>query len=301
MASIATAPAQKIRWIVNGRKVAPYLFISPFFILFIIFWIGPILFSFYLGFTKWEAIGTPIFIGLSNYRQLLFSDPIFLLSVKNTFFFVIVYSIIMMGIAVPLALILNEGAVKFREAFRTAYFIPVTVALAVTALIFSMILSRDFGLLNLVLQALGFNLKPDWLNDSNLAMWSLIGARVWRVTGYYMVFVLAGLQAIDRELYDAAAVDGASTLRRVWHVTLPLLRPMLLFVLVMSSLWSFQIFEEPWILTRGGPANATLTLPIYLYQNAFQFSRFGYASAISYLMTLMMIVIAYLQVKILTR
>ncbi len=296
----ATSRATRWPWQLDQRKVAPYVFISPFFILFIIFWAGPILFAFYLGFTEWDGIGPTNFVGMRNYLALL-KDAVFIKSLTNTIFFVVVYNIIMMAIALPIALLLNEGAVRCREFFRTAYFLPVTVALAVTALIFSMMLGRDFGLVNLMLQAVGIKAKPDWLNDVSTAMWSLIGMRVWRVTGYYMVFILAGLQAIDRELYDAADVDGANKLQRIWHITLPQLMPMLLFVLVMSSLWAFQTFEEPWILTRGGPSNATLTLAQYLYMNAFMFGKFGYASAVSYVLTLLMIVVAILQVKFLSK
>ena len=169
---------------------------------------------------------------------------------------------------------------------------------AEVALVYDHRMNRELGLVNSLISALGFSAKPDWLGSSTMAPWTILIMRLWRATGYYGAFIVAGLQSIPTELYEAARVDGASELRTVRHITLPLLKPMVLFVVVMSSIWSFQLFEEPWILFQGGPRNSTLTILQYLYQNTFLFSRMGYGAAISYVLTIIVVVFSVLQFRI---
>ena len=282
----------------HSKTRAPYWFILPFFILFIAFWLAPIITSFAYSLTDWRGIGGLNYTGLANYKRLL-NDDVFWIALKNTFVYVFVYNLIMIPLAMFVAIILNSSLVKHgRKFFRAVYFIPVTVSLAVVALVFDLLMNREFGLVNSLISALGFSAKPDWLGSSTMAPWTILIMRLWRATGYYAAFIVAGLQSIPTELYEAARVDGASELRTVRHITLPLLKPMDLFVVVMSSIWSFQLFEEPWILFQGGPRNSTLTILQYLYQNTFLFSRMGYGAAISYVLTIIVVVFSAFQFRI---
>jgi ABC-type sugar transport system permease subunit len=274
--------------------VFPYLLIAPFLVLYLVFWVGPIVISFALGFFKWDGLSPPAFVAVSNYRNLLL-DAVFLRALKNTVWFVVAENSLMLLLALALAILISHVSPRSSTLFRVILFAPVTVALSVTALIFSMVYSRDYGLINQALRAFAIPWNLDWLGDPRLAFWSIVGLRVWRVTGYYMVFLWAGLRAIDRELLEAAAVDGASFLRQQVHIVLPSMRPVILFVLVMSSVWTFQVFEEPWILTRGGPVYATHMLLQYVYENAFGYFKFGYASAVSYVLTLFIILVSIIE------
>lgn len=284
----------------GASPATPYLFLLPFFVAFAAFWIIPIVASFAFSFTSWSGLTEAEFVGLANYRQLL-GDRTFWRAMTNTFLYVFVYNAIMLPLATVIALVLDSGFKRIAPAFRTAYFIPVTVSLVVVALVFDLLFNREFGPVNDVLGMLGIGANPNWLNSSTYAPWTIIIMRVWRATGYYSAFIFAGLQSIPRELIEAARIDGAGELRVVWHVILPLLRPIMLFVLVMSSIWSFQLFDEPWILFQGGPGNSTLTVLQYLYQNTFLFSKIGYGAAISYVLTVVIIGFSLFQFRVLDR
>ena len=274
----------------------PYVFLMPFFILFGTFLLGPIMFALVSSFTSW-TIGEMNFIGLSNYRNLL-SDAKFWLALKNTVFITVMGALTAVGGALLLALLLDSiRSTVVRRVFRSIYFVPITASLAVVAIIFDLIYGKDYGLLNIFLGMLGLKHKIGWLIDAKVAIWSIIILRTWRVVGYFVMFLLAGLQSIPETLYEAAKVDGAGRLALIKTVTLPLLRPMLLFVLVWATVWGFVTFEEPWILTQGGPGNATLTLVMYLYQNGFLFFKLGYGSAISFMLTVLMIVFSLLEMR----
>ncbi len=284
----------------GASPATPYLFLLPFFVAFAAFWIIPIVASFAFSFTSWSGLTEAEFVGLANYRQLL-GDRTFWRAMTNTFLYVFVYNAIMLPLATVIALVLDSGFKRIAPAFRTAYFIPVTVSLVVVALVFDLLFNREFGPVNDVLGMLGIGANPNWLNSSTYAPWTIVIMRVWRATGYYSAFIFAGLQSIPRELIEAARIDGAGELRVVWHVILPLLRPIMLFVLVMSSIWSFQLFDEPWILFQGGPGNSTLTVLQYLYQNTFLFSKIGYGAAISYVLTVVIIGFSLFQFRVLDR
>jgi len=278
-----------------NRYKMPYLFISPFYIMFTVFMVFPIFYSFYLSLTNLRGVAKPAFIGLRNYANLL-NDVRFWTALKNTSIFAVVQIPIMIGLAIILALILNSSWVKFRNFFRSVYFLPVVMSLAVAALAFSMILNIDIGLLNLLLERLGLG-KYDWLNNPKLAMPSIIVLTTWRWTGYNVVILIAGLQNISPELYEMAKIDGAGPLRRIWNITLPLLGPVILFCVMFSVIGSYQLFEEPYILTRGGPADATLTIVFYLFQIGFQRFQLGYASSIAYSLVVIIFVLSILQMR----
>lgn len=280
----------------NSKKFVPYLFISPFFVLFLLFWIGPIFISLYYSFTQWDGGSPQIFIGFENYRKL-FHDPLFYKALKNTLMLTISYEVIMIPSAVVLAVLLNNFKGFISRFFKVGYFLPVTMASIVVAIVFDLVLGKNYGVLNNILNLFNINSNIDWINNPNTALWSILFIRLWRNTGYYMVFIFAGLQAIPKDLYEAAIVDGASPIGVFFKITIPLLKPMIAFVVFMSLIWQFQIFDEPWVLTGGGPNNATLTVLIYLYQNTFRYWKLGYGSAISYVFTFFIIIITLLQVK----
>ncbi len=283
----------------NQKKLAPYIFIAPFLILFVVFWIWPIMQSFYISLTDWDGFSPAQFIGFKNYINL-FKDRDFITAMKNTISAGIVYLFFIVVLSLSLGILLGLMDLRFRNFFRTSYFLPVTMSLVVVATVFQLIYSRTGGLLNTILQII--NLPPvDWLGNSKLALWSIVGLRVWRNTGYYSIFIIAGLQSIPQNLYEAAMVDGARRWDCIKKITLPLLRPMILYVIITSSIWAFQLFDEPWVLTSGGPANATLTLAMYLYKNSFKYFNLGYGAAISYVLTLIMIVFSFIQMRIFRR
>ena len=278
------------------KRILPFLFLAPGLLLYGIFMFGAIIIAIALSFLHWEGVvGTIEFVGLQNYFHVV-TDSRFWLSVKNTLVYLTVYNIIMILLAIGLALLLNSPLTKFKLFFRSVYFLPVTFSFVAIALTFSMIYHIDYGIINLILKTLNLP-KVGWLEDPNIALYSLAFMRVWRNTGYYTIILLAGLQSIPDELYDAAKVDGADAIQRTLYITFPLWRGMILVALVMSTIWSFQVFAEPWILLKGGPVDATLTTAIYIYQQAFGAWRFGLASAAAVINAMLVFIISSLQFK----
>jgi arabinooligosaccharide transport system permease protein len=260
------------------QRLAPYVFISPFYILFAVFLLVPILVGVYLSFTEWAGLGSPEVVGLANYTRL-FGDPQFYLSLLNTLFFVLVSMVIVVPLALLIAQALNTRGLRGRDMFRVVYFTPIVLSPIIIVLIFQLFFDRNFGLLNAVLRAV-FGLGGiDWLGSAWWARISVAILVVWRWTGYLVIFFLAGLQGVPRELHEAAQIDGAGPVKRFLNVTLPSLRPVTAFVLVTSLVGSAQIFEEPYLLTQGGPNFATLTIGIFIYRAAFQRQEIGYAAA----------------------
>jgi lactose/L-arabinose transport system permease protein len=288
------------------KNIWPYTFISPFFILFAIFWIGPIIMSFYYSFLQWDGMGEAVFIGIENYKKL-FTDPIFFQALKNTFVLTITYEIILIPTIIILSVLLNNIAErnlagKYISTFiRSSLFIPITMAMVVVAIVFDLVLGQRYGTLNVFLNTIGILSNVDWIHNPKTAIWVILILRLWRNTGFYMIFVLAGLKSLPREIYEAAEVDGANSLGAFFRITLPLLKNIVVFVVFMSLIWQFQIFDEPWVLTEGGPSNATLVILIYLFKNSFQYSRVGYGSAISYVFTLILVMFAILQIRLFFR
>ncbi len=279
------------------KKKSPYFFIAPFFIMFVIFWIWPIVQSFIWSFTKWDGLSEKKFVGFGNYIAL-FSEKDFLISLKNTILAAAVYIILLLIISLILGFLLNSAVLKGRAFFRTSFFIPVTVSLPVVALIFYIIYAPHNGVLNNIFSFLGMADSINWLGDTKFALWSIVGLRVWRAAGYYTIFVIAGLQAIPRNTVEAGHVDGAGTWQIIRHIILPQLKPIIVYIIIASSIWAFQLFEEPWILTQGGPINATSTVAIHIYRNAFRFFKLGYASASAYVLTMVIMIFAIINLKI---
>jgi ABC-type sugar transport system permease subunit len=257
------------------------LFLLPVVATFAFVRIIPTLAAFYLSFTDYSGLESPAWVGLDNYRAVL-GDEVFRRALVNT----LVYT---MGVIIPSVLIglgiaiLLNGRLLLRGLFRTLFFLPVVVSFVSIAMIWSYLLNPQFGVINWMLSFIGLP-RIAWLDNSSTAMPTLIAIGVWKNLGYTAVIYLAGLQGIPPELHESARVDGASAWQRFRDITWPLLRPVTVFLAMMTGIIAFQAFDHILVLTAGGPANATTTVVLESYRNAFQFLRFGYASAMAFLL-----------------
>ena len=278
--------------------LTPYLFLAPGLALFVAFRVYPLLDGLRLSFTN-ARLGRAqyAFVGLANYDKLL-EDTRFHVSLVNTAFYALASTLPILAIPLLLAVALNRR-VALRTFLRSAFFFPFTLSVVTVGLTWLWLLDPVVGPFNYYLKALGLPVRS-WLADPTTAMWAIIVTSVWWVTGYYLVIYLAGLQDIPRELYEAAALDGASGGRAFWAITLPLLRPVFLFVFVTHLIGSFQIFGQVFILTQGGPGDATRTVVQHLYETAFQnFFLFGSASAMAWVLFALILVFSLLQFRLL--
>ncbi|WP_441247902.1 carbohydrate ABC transporter permease [Kitasatospora sp. McL0602] len=280
------------------RTARAWVFAGPAAALLTAFFAYPLVASLYQSFTT-QADGVTSWVGLAQYRRLA-GDPAFLRSLTNTALVLAVQVPVMTGLALALAFLLNQSWLRFRGTWRAVYFLPAVTTLVAYAVVFQVLLKTDGGLANQALGALGLH-PVDWLNDPVWARVALIASITWRWTGYNSVILLAGLQAISREQYEAAAVDGAGAVRTHLSVVLPQLRPVLLFCVITSTIGTLQLFDENYTLTRGGPADATLTPVLYLYKVGFQQSDFGYAAAIAWVVVALTGLISLAQFRLFGR
>ncbi len=294
----ALAPVRRRRGL-PGETVAAWSFLTPNLVGFVVFVVGPVVASFVLSFTQYDLIRPPKFIGLDNYATLLFHDPLMWQSLGNTLYYSVLTIPSGIVIALALALALNQG-LRGTIVYRTLYFLPVVTSAIAISFVWKWLYNPDFGLLNWLLSLVNIT-GPDWLNDPAWAMPSIAAAAVWKSLGYTMVILLAGLQGVPQHLYEAAKIDGASAWERFRHVTLPLISPSLFFVTVISVIGSFQVFDQVYVMTQGGPGHATLVYNYYLYQNAFQYFKMGYASAMAYILFAIILVATLIQVRLLNR
>jgi multiple sugar transport system permease protein len=274
-----------------------YLFLFPGLLLFVAFRVYPLLEGLRLSFTN-TRLGRPTFayVGLANYWRLL-EDTRFHVSLLNTAFYSVASTLPILAIPLIMAVALNRGAL--RTLLRAAFFFPFTLSVVTVGLTWLWLLDPVVGPFNYYLKALGVPVRS-WLADPSMAMWVIILTSVWWVTGYYLVIYLAGLQDIPRELYESAAIDGAGGWRSFWAITLPLLRPVLLFVVVTHIIGSFQLFGLVFVVTMGGPGDATRTVVQHLYETAFQnFFQFGLASAMAWVLSSVILVFSVLQFRLL--
>jgi multiple sugar transport system permease protein len=258
----------------------------------IVLTIGPIVASFLLSFTDWDLLGAPRFIGLRNFEEL-FADTTFWRAVQNTIVFTTLSVPLGMALSLGLAMALNR---KLRGIgfYRTLFLLPLVASSVATALIWGLMLDPVAGPVNYLLGQAGLP-QPGWLGDTFWAMPSIIIMSIWKGFGLNVVIFLAGLQGIPNELYEAAQIDGAGRFARFRHITLPMLSPTTFFVLLIALIASFQVFDSTYVLTKGGPQDSTITLVYYVYQTGFQQLRMGYASAISYVLFAMTLVIVGIQ------
>ncbi|WP_341279512.1 sugar ABC transporter permease [Paenibacillus sp. FSL H8-0537] len=275
------------------KAFVPYLFLTPALVLFAIFMGYPIVYSLLLSFQT-SVSGELVFTGLDNYAKL-FSDKIFGKALLNTFIILIVQVPLMLFTSLLLATLLNSLK-RFKALFRVAFFMPAVTSLIAASIIFSIILMND-GILNQLLGAVGIDPIP-WLSHPVWAKVSLIIAMTWRWTGYNMVIYLAGLQNVSESLYEAASIDGATRVRQFFNITIPQLKPIILFTAILSTIGTLQLFEEPYTLTKGGPSDATITIGMYLYQTGFRYFNFGYASTLAYVIVILIGILSYIQFKV---
>ena len=257
-----------------------FLFISPWVLGFIVFTVGPLIASAFFSFTDYEIVKPPIWIGLDNYRRML-QDRLFWQALKVTSIYVVGTVPVGIVLSFAVALLMNQK-IKFLGFFRTAYYMPNLVPSVASAILWIWILSPQFGLLNTFLRSIGIE-GPQWLGSVKWALPSLIIMSLWGIGGPMLIY-LAGLQGIPTELYEAAEIDGASSCKRFQHVTVPQMSSVIFFNLIMGIIGTFQVFTAGYIMTEGGPRYATLFYVLYLYNNAFRYFRMGFASALAWVL-----------------
>jgi multiple sugar transport system permease protein len=280
------------------RERSAYLFLAPGFIVFSTFTLAALGFAIYLSFHRWSIIEPEKpFVGLDNYRDLM-DDERFQESILNTAYFTGASVPITMLIGLVLAVLLNQP-IRLRALFRVAYYLPVVTPFVVTAIMWKWLYNGDFGLFNYYLMKGHIIDEPLlWLSSQNLAMPAVIIMSIWAGVGFSMVIYLAGLQSIPEELYESAKLDGAGALARLWHITIPMLRPTTLFLLVMGIITSLQVFTQIFVMTQGGPVNKTTTMVYYLYLWAFKYYDMGYASTLAFVLFLMLLVFTAIQIRL---
>ncbi|MCM4082528.1 carbohydrate ABC transporter permease [Paractinoplanes hotanensis] len=304
MTAVLTRPAEAGRVAPAGkrrRKWASWSFAAPFTVLFLVFALLPVIASLVMSVTDMRAtdLRTPLsvnFVGLDNYTRL-FSDDLFVRSAINTLVFV--------GLGVPLTIVaamaaangLNSGLIRFRALFRVGFYLPVVTSIVAIAVIWRFLLDPEAGLVNNLLAQAGIT-GPNWLGDTSTSLGSIIVMAAWRNFGSLMVIFLAALQGIPTDLYEAARLDGAGRWQQFRRITLPLMRPALLFGAVITGIGYLQLFEEPLVMTQGGPLSSTLSVSYHIY-NQFGFGNYGYAAAASYVLFVAIVALSVLQFRLL--
>lgn len=289
----------------GGRErhnLAGWLFASPWVILFLVFMAFPIIASLLLSFTDFGLanLQNPFdlhFIGVQNFVKLA-QDQVFLTAALNTLIVVVVGVPVNVALALFLAVGVNRGTNYVKGIFRVGYYLPNITSIVAIAVVWRFLLDPDTGLVNNLLHLVGLQ-GQNWLGNPSLALPSVITVIIWRNVGYAMIILLAGLQGVDLALYEAAHIDGAGAFGRFRYITLPMMRPILLFVSVITSIGFLQVFQEPFVMTQGGPLNRTFTVSYYLYQQGFNFFNQGYASSIAYVLFVAIVILTVIQFRVL--
>ena len=268
-----------------------WLFALPAIIGFVVFDIGPMVASILISFTEWNGVTPPKWVGLSNYEEIMFRDDLFMLSLRITTIFAFVSIPLNLVTGFLLALLLNQK-IRGQALMRTLYYLPSIVPLVAVAALWRWIFLKRFGLLDIGLAMMGIQ-APDWLGDPQWVLPAFIVMGLWGVGGG-MLINLAGLQGIPTDLYDAASIDGANALQRLINVTIPMMTPLILFNLVMGIIGGLQVFVVAFVMTGGGPSNASLFYMLHLYRNAFEYFRLGYGSSLALILFLYIIVLSAL-------
>ncbi|MDX1681636.1 MAG: sugar ABC transporter permease [Phycisphaeraceae bacterium] len=280
------------------RALAPWIFLCPYLILTAVFFVYPFFNAIWLAFHQTNGPRSAVYVGLANFTFVL-QDPVFYTAVKNTTIYALVSVLVQLPLSLGLAMLLNRGKSHIRNFFRLIIFSPHLVGQIFVGILFAVIFTPRYGLFNVGLEKLiGWGLEERWLANPALVMPALIIVSMWLYVGFNMIYFLAALQNVDRALVDAARVDGASPLQTFWHVTLPQIKPVAIFVVVMSTIGSYQLFELPYALLGGyGPSNSGLTIVGYLYSTAFEAGDLGTGSAVGWLLALIIFVISTIQIK----
>jgi len=275
--------------------ITSYAYITPLLFNLIFLSAGPVLYSFIISFTNWQIVLPPVFVGLRNYSEQL-SDPLFWKVMRNTFYYTVGYVPLSITASLTMAILVNQKLPGI-SLFRSLYFLPVVSSGVAVALVWGWIYHPTFGVLNWFLEVLFGIDGPRWLSDPKWAMPALIILGVWRSMGSNMIIFIAGLQGVPQEMYEAARIDGSGRFQEIRHITLPLLTPTIFFVLITSVIGSFQVWEATYLLTQGGPANATLTISFYIFQQAFQWFHMGIGAALAYILFFIIAVVTIIQFR----
>ncbi len=280
--------------------MSPAMFLAPALLLIAVFFFLPVLVSFLMSFTDFDIYSlantsNARFIGFDNYKNLL-SDPLFWKAMRNTLYFVFLGVPLSLLVSLGTALLLNSKLIRFMSLFRLAYFLPVVTTLVAVAVVWRYIYHPSFGLVNYFLSLIGLG-TVDWLGNPKWAMLALIIMAVWKNFGYNMIIFIAGLQNIPPELYESARIDGAGKWQEFLHITLPMLMPTTIFVSIITIIGYFQLFAEPYVMTQGGPMNATLSIVLLMYQEGFRWWRMGYSAALAFVLFLILFLATLVQLR----
>lgn len=280
-----------------NRKVAPFVFLAPFMVLFLIFKVYPVILAVNMSFLRFEGMDNQTWVGLQNYNYL-FSYDRFFTALSNTTIYTIGTLLVLIPLPLTLAVLLNSGRVVKSTAFRVTLFLPALASLVVTGIVFRLILAREGYINTLFASALG-NQPARWLDSVELALPSLILLATWRWTGVNIMYFNSGLVNIPSELYEAAAIDGANAFQAFWRITLPLLRPTIFFVLILSIIGGYQVFVEPFILfpTGNSPGDGALTMSLLIYRTGFTSFEFGRAAAMGVVLALIIFTVSLVQFR----
>ena len=279
------------------EALAFYGFISPWIIGFICFTGGPIIASLYYSLTNYTLLSSPHYIGLGNYTAL-FNDPLFSTSLYNTFYYTVFFVPLGIIFSFMLALLLNQK-VGGLAAYRTVYYLPSIVPAVANSILWIWLLNPQWGLINTVLRMVGIE-GPGWLTSEVWSKPAIILMSLWGVGSWVIIF-LAGLQGVPEQYYEAAEVDGATTLARFFHITLPLMTPTIFFTLITGIIGALQVFTQAYIMTNGGPVNSTLFYSLYLFRNAFNYLKMGYAAAMAWILFVIILILTIIQFRLAQR
>ncbi len=280
---------------------AGWLFVAPALMAIAVFFVVPVAAALLMSFTDFDIyaladLHNVRFIGLANYVQLLHT-PLFWQALLNTLYFVVIGVPLSIGASLGAAMLLNSPLARFKGFFRTALFAPVVTTLVAVAVVWRYLLHTRYGLINHALEA--FDIGPvDWLGDPRWSMPAIVLLSVWKNFGYNMIILLAGLQAVPKELYEAARIEGANAWQQFRHITLPTLAPMLLMVSILTMAGHFQLFAEPYVMTQGGPAQRTVTVLYFMYDEGFKWWSLGSASAVAFVLFVFMFLFTLLQLRV---
>ncbi len=296
--SAATTPARSgLRGFLGSNRgreaIEAYILILPTIIGLIVFTASPVLASLYYSFTRWNLLSTPKWQAFDNYIELITEDPLFWITIKNTAYYVLGTVPTGTVLALFLAIALNQN-IRFVAVFRTIYFLPVVSSVVAISVLWLWLYQSDFGLINELLRFMGFR-GVRWLSSVTWAMPAIMIMSIWHGLGYNIVIFIAGLQGIPQDYYEAATVDGANSWHKFVNITIPLLSPVTFFVLTLSVINSFQVFAQAYVMTRGGPVNATKTIVYYLFQQGFDNFHMGYASALAYVLFVIIVSLTLFQ------
>lgn len=287
------------------QRLVGYLFLLPDLVGLTVFWVLPLVFLLYLSLHEWTTLSPRTYVGLRNFAELM-NDSLWWKSVRVTLTYLALYLPTMVGLSLGLAVILNSQ-IRAKNWFRTGFLVPFAIPMVIAGVIWAFMLNSSFGVVNYVLRQLlhlpvlsqlGWELPARmWLASTTQALPVIIFVGIWKSVGFYMIIFLAGLQEIPSEYYEAAKIDGASSLRLFRDITVPLLKPVIMFVVLISAFRAFQVFDQVFVMTHGGPYYATYTMMLFIYEKGFRFFRFGYAAAASVMLFAMVLVFALAQFR----